>query len=47
MDGRETAATRRGTLRQPSGVGAVGAAVIWVADATRYVDDRSVRADPR
>ncbi|MGM0448844.1 MAG: hypothetical protein ACQERM_11450 [Methanobacteriota archaeon] len=47
MDGRETTATRRGPLRQPSGVGAVDTAVTREADATHYADDLSVRVEPR
>ncbi|WP_277752612.1 hypothetical protein [Halorubrum salsamenti] len=42
---------RRGLLRKSAGLGAVGlaagTAVIWGADATHYVDDRSVAVEPR
>ena len=46
MDGRETT-TRREPLRTDAGLGAVGTAVIRGTDATHYVDDLSVRVEPR
>ena len=46
MNGRETP-TRRGVLPKSAGTGAVGTAVTREADATRYVDDLSVRVGPR
>ncbi|WP_158413946.1 hypothetical protein [Halorubrum sp. GN11_10-6_MGM] len=45
MDGSET--TTRRELLWTDGLGAVSAATIRRADATRYVDDLSVRAEPR
>ena len=46
MDGRETT-TRREPLRTDAEIGAAGAAVIRGTDAIHYVDDLSVRAEPR